>query len=463
MHLYNTLTRRKEPFLQINDPVRMYVCGVTTYDEPHLGHALATVIFEVLQNYMQYRGVNVKRVQNFTDVDDKIIARAADLGMDADELAQAHVDSFYEAMDGLNVRRADVHPRVSEEMDNIIVLIQELVDSGAAYEADGSVYFRVSAAREYGHLSNRSIAVAAADAAEVGRLERDMSKERPEDFALWKAEKPGEPAWGSPWGPGRPGWHIECSAMARRHLGEQVDIHGGGLDLVFPHHENEVAQSETATGVCPFARFWVHNGLLSMGGDGKMSKSTGNFVTVRDALAEHSADTIRLWIFQSHYRKPANYDSGSLSAANRALQRLRNAASVRTVGDEAVSVDAAEFEQSFIEAMDDDLNTPRALATLFELANAIQRGVVDGQSVQGAQETLSTMCGILGINLSADAQAGGDHVEDDVAEITRLVAERDAARASRDYVVADEIRDQLADMGVELEDGRGGTTWRRAS
>ena len=457
MHLYNTLTRSKEPFLQICDPVRMYVCGVTTYDEPHLGHALATVIFEVLQNYMRYRGINVIRVQNFTDVDDKIIARAADLGIDPHELAQAHVDSFFEAMDGLNVRRADVHPRVSEEIDNIIELIEDLVEKGAAYEAAGSVYFRVSEAREYGKLSRRSIAAAA----EVGRSEQDLAKERQEDFALWKAQKPGEPAWDSPWGAGRPGWHIECSAMAREHLGEQVDIHGGGLDLVFPHHENEVAQSESATDVLPFARFWMHNGLMTMGGDEKMSKSLGNFVTVRDVLKEHSADAVRLWIFQSHYRKPANYDASSLAAAARALQRLRNAADIQPEGDTDSSISATEFETRFVDAMDDDLNTPRALASLFDLAGAIQRGAGAGNSVADAQETLRTLCGILGITLESDPSAEDGQSDVDADEISRLVEERNEARANRDFATADAIRDRLTAMGVELEDRRGGTVWKR--
>lgn len=457
MYLYNTLTRQKEPFLQICDPVRMYVCGVTTYDEPHLGHALATVIFEVLQNYMQYRGINVKRVQNFTDVDDKIIARAADLGIESHELAQEHVDSFFEAMDGLNVRRAEAHPRVSEEIDNIVDFIEELVETGAAYEAAGSVYFRVSEAREYGKLSRRSIAAAA----ELGRSEQDMTKERQEDFALWKAQKPGEPAWESPWGPGRPGWHIECSAMAREHLGDQVDIHGGGLDLVFPHHENEVAQSETATEVKPFARFWVHNGLMTMGGDEKMSKSLGNFVTVRDILKEHSADSVRLWIFQSHYRKPANYDASSLYAAGRALQRLRNAAEIQPNGGSVDTVGAAEFETCFVEAMDDDLNTPRALASLFDLASAIQRGAAAGKSLTDAQATLRSLCGILGITLAPESEADESETGVDAEEISRLVEDRDMARANRDFATADAIRDRLTAMGIELEDRRDGTVWRR--
>ncbi len=455
MQLYNTLTRQKEEFKQITDPVRMYVCGVTTYDEPHLGHALSTVIFEVLQSYMQYRGINVKRVQNFTDVDDKIIDRAAENGIDWFELTQEHVDSFFEAMDGLNVTRADVHPRVSEEMSNIIGLIGELVDSGAAYEAGGSVYYRVRRNEEYGKLSGRAVD----GVAELARLEPDLLKENPEDFALWKAWKPGEPSWDSPWGPGRPGWHIECSAMARRYLGDQVDIHGGGLDLVFPHHENEVAQSESATGVVPFARFWVHNGLLRMRGDEKMSKSLGNVVTVRDALKSHSTDAIRLWICQSHYRSPATYDAENLVAAERGVRRLRQAANLGNADTESGDVyDADHVAQRFIEAMDDDLNTPRALATIFDLAREIFTHQSNGYDISQAQSTLRELVGVLGITLE-EPQIGD--AQDDEA-IEELIERRRIARSERDFATADGIRDQLTEMGVEISDTPQGTTWHRA-
>ena len=455
MQLYNTLTRQKEEFKQISDPVRMYVCGVTTYDEPHLGHALATVIFEVLQSYMQYRGINVKRVQNFTDVDDKIIDRAAENGVDWFDLTQEHVDSFFEAMDGLNVKRADVHPRVTEEIDHIIALIGELVNSGAAYEAGGSVYYRVRRNEQYGKLSGRTVD----GVAELARLEPDLLKENPEDFALWKAWKPGEPSWESPWGPGRPGWHIECSAMARRYLGDQVDIHGGGLDLVFPHHENEVAQSESATGVVPFARFWVHNGLLRMGGDQKMSKALGNFVTVRDALKTYSTDAIRMWVFQSHYRSPATYDVENLVAAERAVRRLRQAAeAVNTGVGSGEAYDADHVRQRFVEAMDDDLNTPRALAAIFDLAREIFTEQAKGSDISDAQATLRELVGVLGLTL--EEPESNDTTDD--AKIEDLIEKRQSARQGRDYATADEIRDQLAEMGVEIMDTPQGTTWRRA-
>ena len=461
MHLYNTLSRETEPFLQIRQPVGMYVCGVTPQDEPHLGHAIATVVYEVLQTYMRYRGMEVKRVQNFTDVDDKIIARASDLGVDPHDLAQANIDAYFEAMDGLNVRRAEVYPRVSEEMDEIILIIEELIEKGAAYDARGSVYFRVAKAKDYGKLSNRTLEQATEAATEVGRLEPDMRKERPEDFALWKAQKPGEPAWESPWGPGRPGWHIECSAMARRYLGGQVDIHGGGLDLVFPHHENEVAQSETANGVFPFARVWMHNGLLRMGGDEKMSKSIGNVVTVRDALQEHSPDAIRLWIFQSHYRSPGTYDYELLKSAGRAVRRLRNAATVTQDDVTAGSVDCEEFKARFVEAMDADLHTPRALAVLFELAGAIERGLKSALSVEGAQRALRELCGILGLTLAEDDPSLETATGIEESEIDRMIAERAGARERRDWATADSIRDQLAVQGIELEDRANGTVWRR--
>ncbi len=454
MQLYNTLTRQKEEFKQISDPIRMYVCGVTTYDEPHLGHALSSIIFEMLQSYMEYRGMNVKRVQNFTDVDDKIIDRAAETGVDWFDLTQEHVDSFFEAMDGLNVKRADVHPRVTEEMEGIIALIGELVDSGAAYEAGGSVYYRVRRNEEYGKLSGRTVD----GFAELARLEPDLLKENPEDFALWKAWKPDEPSWDSPWGPGRPGWHIECSAMARRHLGDQVDIHGGGLDLVFPHHENEVAQSESATEVVPFARFWVHNGLLRMRGDEKMSKSLGNVVTVRDALKTYSNDAIRLWICQSHYRSPATYDPENLVAAERAVRRLRQAADAPNSGAGSGDVyDADHIKQRFIQAMDDDLNTPRALAAIFDLTREIFTQQTRGADISKGQATLHELSGVLGLTLQEPETAGAINDE----EIEVLIEKRQQARAQRDYATADQIRDDLAEMGIEISDTPQGTAWRR--
>lgn len=454
MKLYNTLTRQKEEFKRISDPVRMYVCGVTTYDEPHLGHALATVIFELLQSYLEYRGINVRRVQNFTDVDDKIIDRAAETGVGWYDLTQEHVGTFLEAMDGLNVRRADVHPRVTEEMGPIIELIGKLVETGAAYEAGGSVYYRVRRDEDYGKLSGRTID----HMDELARLEPDLLKENPEDFALWKAQKPGEPYWDSPWGPGRPGWHIECSAMARRYLGDQVDIHGGGLDLVFPHHENEVAQSESATSVVPFARYWVHNGLLRMAGDEKMSKSLGNVVTVRDALKSYSADAIRLWIFQSHYRSPATYDDENLAAAERAVRRLRQAANVTNVGAGGGDrYDGDHVRQRFVEAMDDDLNTPRALAAIFDLTREIFTAQSNGVDIADGQGMLRELTGVLGLTLE-EPQLGGDA---DVAEVEAMLAKRESARQERDFATADEIRDQLISMGIEISDTPQGTTWRR--
>jgi cysteinyl-tRNA synthetase len=454
MQLYNTLTRQKEEFKQISDPVRIYVCGVTTYDEPHLGHALSTVVFEVLHSYMEYRGMNVKRVQNFTDVDDKIIDRAADNGVDWFDLTQDHVASFFEAMDGLNVKRADVHPRVTEEMEEIIALIGELVDSDAAYEAGGSVYYRVRKNKQYGKLSGRTVD----GYAELARLEPDLLKENPEDFALWKAWKPGEPSWDSPWGPGRPGWHIECSAMARCHLGDQVDIHGGGLDLMFPHHENEVAQSESATGVIPFARFWLHNGLLQMGGDQKMSKSLGNFVTVREALKTHTSDAIRLWICQSHYRSPATYDAENLAAAERAVRRLRQAANAVNTGEDSGEVYAPDhIKLRFIEAMDDDLNTPRAVAAIFDLTREIFTHQTQSADISVAQATLRELTGVLGLTLKEPESS--EDVQD--TEIEVLIERRRQARTQRDYATADQIREQLAGMGIEISDTPQGTAWRR--
>jgi cysteinyl-tRNA synthetase len=455
MRLYNTLTRTRDEFKPLGDEVMMYVCGVTTNDRPHLGHALSSIVFDVLHRYLEFKGLKVKRVQNFTDVDDKIINRAKQDGVTPEDLSERNIAAFFEDMDALNVRRATVHPRATEEIPEIIAMIETLIERGAAYEADDSVYFRVRVDDDYGKLSRRSLE----DMLEGTRFDNEDHKEDPADFALWKASKPGEPAWNSPWGAGRPGWHIECSAMANHHLGRQIDIHGGGLDLIFPHHENELAQTETALGVNPFSQFWVHNGLLKLAGDEKMSKSLGNVVTVQDARAKYSSDAIRLWVLQSHYRSPTVLTDTSFDQAETALRSIRIAAGVspRTGGEK---VDASSLRQRFIEAMDDDLNTPRAVATLFEVCRAINREDGAGHDTTPLKKLLDEMTGVFGLTLEEperEDQVDGISADD----IERLIADRKTARAERRWADADAIRDQLQEAGIAIADGPTGTTWSR--
>ena len=456
MKLYNTLTREKAEFVPAGDVVSMYVCGITTSNTSHVGHALSSVVFDVLHRYLEYRGYRVRRVQNFTDVDDKVIARAAEEGVPAEVVAERYVDEFFRDMDDLNVRRADVHPRATAEIPRIIEMIEGLVARGHAYPSpaeDGNVYFRVGSDPDYGKLSRRT----RDDMLEGVRVELEPGKEDPADFALWKASKPGEPAWDSPWGRGRPGWHIECSAMARTYLGETIDIHGGGLDLIFPHHENEIAQSESFSGHEPFARFWLHNGLLRMD-DAKMSKSLGNVVSVREALDTYSSDAIRLYMLMSHYRAPLAYDEENIGRHERAARRLRQAATVESDGVSGEAVDARPFRERFIEAMDDDLNTPQGLAVLFDLGREINRGRDAGQPIQAAQAELRELAEVLGLTL-VEPEAGADGLSDN--EIEARLAERARLRGERDFAAADAIRDELTAQGIALEDSPTGTIWTR--
>jgi len=448
---YNSLTHTKEEFVPIGDEVKMYVCGVTVYDDSHLGHALSSIVFDVLHRYLEFRGYRVRRVHNFTDVDDKIINRANADGVSTEEITAQYIESFFESMDGLNVRRATVHPRATEDMPEIIGLIQRLVDGGAAYTLNGSVYFRVRNDDDYGKLSGQNIE----QMLESTRHEMEGGKEHAADFVLWKAAKPDEPRWDSPWGPGRPGWHIECSAMAFKHLGEQIDIHGGGLDLIFPHHENEIAQSETASGAVPFARFWIHNGLLRIAGQ-EMSKSLGNAFNVKSALEEFSSDAIRLWILQSHYRSNPLLDKDLIASAERSMRRIRQAVEIEST-DSDDSVDFRPFEKRFVEAMDDDLNTPQAIAAIFDLCREVFRGRDAGIDVSGAAEAIRDLTGVLGLTLEAPPDKSG--LSDD--EIEALIERRKEARDARRWGDADAVRDQLAESGISIADGAGGTTWSR--
>ena len=468
LRIYNTLTRRKEPFETIEPGVvRMYVCGVTPYDSAHIGHAMSLIVFDMIRRYLEHRGYRVKHVQNFTDIDDKIIARANKEGVTAAEIVEPLIAAWHEESRALNVLPATVYPRATAEIPFIIRMIEGLIEKGYAYVVDGDVYYRVRAFDEYGKLSHRNL-----DELQAGaRIEVDERKEDPLDFALWKAAKPGEPSWPSPWGPGRPGWHIECSAMCSHHLGGTVDIHGGGADLIFPHHENEIAQSEAYLGTKPFARYWVHNGLLQFGGD-KMSKSIGNIVRVRDLIDRGLAQAFRLMVLQSHYRAPLTFSEEGLLAADRGLDRLRAAANpdspaVATAEDTSESTErledvAASVDRRFHEAMDDDFDSPVAVAALFDLARAINRARMAGQpaeEIEPARRKLVELGEVLGLQLVTDERAG---LGDAAPFIDLLVEVRNRLRAAKQWELSDMIRDELAKRGIAIADGPPGSTWRKA-
>ena len=450
MKVFNTLTGQKEDFHPRTDVVTMYVCGITAYDESHIGHAMSYVIFDVIKRYLEFKGYEVKHVQNFTDIDDKVIERANQLGMPPLELADKYVARCFADMDALNIKPANVYPKATEEIPKVIEIIQGLVAKGYAYESEGSVYFRVRSFPDYGKLSHRNLPDMISQASTY-----EEKKEYPLDFALWKASKPGEPFWESPWGRGRPGWHMECSALVLRHLGDSIDIHGGGQDLVFPHHENEIAQSEGFTGQVPFARYWLHNGLMQLD-KAKMSKSTGNLVSVKDVLNHFSSDAIRLFILGSHYRSPLTYSEQALEATERGAERLRGAGIHRASADSgSATLTAAPFEQKFVEAMDDDFNTAQAIAVLFELAKDINRGVEQGLNVAEGQHTLLKLADVLGLTLEEKAQVAPDTE----AFVSLLVSIRDDLRQDQQWQLADKIRNGLAKSGVTLEDTPQGTRW----
>jgi cysteinyl-tRNA synthetase len=480
MKVYNTLSGKKEDFEPRGDEVKMYVCGVTPYDDAHIGHAMSYVIFDVIRRYLKFRDFKVKYVQNVTDIDDKIIDRANQRDIPPAELAKKYADSYDEDMDALNIAKAesDVYPKATEEIPKIIEVIQGLIDRGFAYPAGGSVYFRVRQDPDYGKLSHRSLDDMMSAECGLGAGE----KEDPMDFALWKASKPGEPFWESPWGQGRPGWHIECSAMSLKYLGEQIDIHGGGQDLIFPHHENEIAQSESFTGKKPFVKYWLHNGLVQLGED-KMSKSLGNLVTIKQALEKYSPDAIRVFILNSHYRSPLKYSAEGLEAAEKAVERFTQAISRQDpAGGKGEAFNAKPYRQRFIDSMDDDFNTAKAMSVLFDLASAINQAGDAGISFVEAQNILISLAReVLGLKLpkkiyieasveisikmsaekvSAEAKATLDAVN---ARVKRLVEERLNCRKEKNWQRADEIRKKLAELGVILEDTKAGTdvTYRR--
>jgi cysteinyl-tRNA synthetase len=458
MKIYNTLSRKKEEFIPIDEnEITIYVCGPTVYNFFHIGNARPFVVFDTLRKYLEYSGRRVKFVQNFTDVDDKIIGRAREEGVSASEISEKYIAEYYKDAAALRIGPASVHPKVTDNMDDIVRFVQTLVDTGCAYELDGDVYFSTRKFSEYGKLSRQNIEELTAGA----RVDVDERKADPLDFALWKKRKlDDEPAWDSPWGLGRPGWHIECSAMSKKYLGETIDIHAGGRDLTFPHHENEIAQSESANGK-PFARYWMHNGYITID-DEKMSKSKGNFFTVRDILEDYDGETIRFFLLSGHYRNPINFNRDMMEQAKAGLARLRNAESTLrhliASGEDSGGVGAqgevalAEmeaFREKFKGAMDDDLNTADALSAIFELVSAINTAVKDGAERAFAERCLallSELTGVLGLLQDADDAPAED---DDVAA---LIEERRIARQSKDFARSDEIRDILKEKGITLKD-----------
>ncbi|MBN2557100.1 MAG: cysteine--tRNA ligase [Anaerolineales bacterium] len=459
IHIYNTLTRTKEVLEPLEEgKIRMYVCGPTVYDQAHVGHAMSSIVFDVIRRYLEYRGYDVNHVMNYTDVDDKVIQRANKLGVDPLELADGYISEYADHIRALNILPAKAYPRVSEEIDPIITMVAGLVERGFAYEVDGDVYFRVGKDDTYGKLSGRK-----KDEMRAGyRLDVDQRKESPVDFALWKSAKPGEPSWESPWGKGRPGWHIECSAMALTYLGEEIDIHGGGNDLVFPHHENEIAQSECFTGK-PFSRYWTHNGMMQLGGEA-MSKSTGNVFTIEAFLEKHEAEALRLLILGSNYRGPLTFNDEVIDQAERGLARLRSAlrpAAPAARDDEAgrrLKEAADEARRGFEASMDDDFNSPGALGHLFDFVrniNAARDQGVDSDVLGRAQATLVELSGVLGLRLEREEQK-----REAAPFIDLLIEIREELRMRKMWDLSDVIRDQLLDLGVVLEDGKDGTVWR---
>jgi cysteinyl-tRNA synthetase len=462
IRLYNTLSRKKEDFQTLEpNVVKLYVCGVTVYNDAHVGHAMSALVFDIIRRYLEYRGYNVRHVMNYTDVDDKIINRANQLGEDPLKLSQRYIEDYTEELAGLNILPATSYPQVSKTMPLIIKFIEGLIEKGYAYAADnGDVYFRVTKDEDYGKLSGRKL-----DDMQAGaRIEVGEAKEHPMDFALWKAAKPGEIFWESPWGKGRPGWHIECSAMNLAELGEQIDIHGGGNDLIFPHHENEIAQTESYTGK-PFARYWIHNGMLQLDGE-KMAKSLGNIVSIKDFLSKRDADVMRMLVLSGNYRAPLIFNEETQDAAEKSLERLKSAfrpASASAKGlpagtaSELVS-QAESTQQSFTDAMDDDFNTPLAMAALHELVKATNtardQGATDDQ-LKPAQATLRELTGVLGLRLQ-EKQGLGDADK----FIDLLVEVRSEARKQKLWAFSDLIRDKLKELGVTIEDSKDGTLWR---
>ena len=463
MKIYNTMTRKKEEFKPIDEnEIKIYACGPTVYNFIHIGNARPLCVFDTMRRYMEYRGMNVKFVQNFTDIDDKIIIRANEEGKTYKEISETYIKEFWTDAKGLNVKEATVHPKATENIDEIINIISTLIEKGYAYDIDGDVYFRTLKFNEYGKLSHQPLE----DLESGARIAIGEKKENPLDFALWKAAKPGEPSWESPWGQGRPGWHIECSAMNRRYLGKTIDIHCGGRDLIFPHHENEIAQSECANG-CTFSNYWMHNGYINVD-NVKMSKSLGNFKTVREISDVYGYEVIRYLLISSHYRSPINYSIDIIKQCQSALNRLYTCresldfalqnAGAPTDKDVELKASLSQRKAQFIEAMDDDLNTADALAAVFELTKDINTKILDSGASKDVCEyaagLFDELCAVLGILYNRK--------ENNVnAEIEALIEKRNEARKNKDWALADKIRDDLKAQGIILKDTANGVTWSK--
>ena len=468
MKLFNTMSRRKEEFVPLEEgKVRMYVCGPTVYNLIHIGNARPMIIFDTVRRYLEYKGYEVNYVSNFTDVDDKIIKKAIEEGVSAEKISQRYIAECKKDMAGMNVKPATTHPLATQEIDGMIDMIQTLIDKGYAYPvADGTVYFRVKKFKEYGKLSHKNL-----DDLQSGfrslQVSGEDQKEDPLDFVLWKPKKEGEPFWKSPWCDGRPGWHIECSVMSKKYLGEEIDIHAGGEDLVFPHHENEIAQSECCNGV-PFAKYWMHNAFLNID-NRKMSKSLGNFRTVREIGEQYDLQVLRFFMLNAHYRSPLNFSADLMESSKNALERITEAAARLRDRQAAATVQEATedekklmqeetaFVTKFEESMDDDFNTADALAAVFELVKFANTNVQEGSSKEFAGHTLEVMtklCDVLGLTLEKKEEILDEEIEN-------LIAERQAARKAKDFARADEIRGLLLDKGIELKDTREGVKWKR--
>lgn len=470
MKIYNTLSKSKEEFVPIQEgKVSMYVCGPTVYNLIHIGNARPMIVFDTFRRYLEYKGYEVNYVSNFTDVDDKIIKKAMEEGSTAEEVSKRYIAECKKDMEGMNVKPATTHPLATQEIEGMIEMIQTLIDKGYAYDADGTVYFRTRKFEPYGKLSKKNI-----DDLEAGHRDIQVagedSKEDPLDFVLWKPKKEGEPAWSAPWSEGRPGWHIECSVMSKKYLGDEIDIHAGGEDLIFPHHENEIAQSEACNG-CQFAKYWMHNGFLNIDNK-KMSKSLGNFFTVRDIAEKYDLQVLRFFMLSAHYRSPLNFSADLMEAAKNGLERIMTAGEkLRDViangkqdacsGEEQEIIkEAQRYVEKFEEAMDDDCNTANAISSVFELVKFTNSRVKEdstGEFAKALYDILSELCDVLGIILEKEEQAVGD--EDYIGE---MIAKRVQAKKDRDFATADKIRDELAAKGIILKDTREGTKWSRA-
>ena len=466
MKIYNTMTRKKEEFIPLEEgKVKMYVCGPTVYNFIHLGNARPFTVFDALRRYFEYRGYDVTYIQNFTDVDDKIIRRSHEEGISPEEVASKYIKEYFTDCDGLGIKRATVHPQVTDNIDNIIQFISDLIEKGFAYESNGDVLFRTRKFSEYGKLSHQNI-----EELELGaRIDVDEKKEDPLDFVLWKARKEGEPGWKSPWGEGRPGWHIECSVMSRRYLGNTIDIHAGGQDLQFPHHENEIAQSECCNDAT-FARYWMHNGYINVDGE-KMSKSLGNFFTVREISEKYDLGLVRFFLLSTHYRNPVNFSDTILDQAKAGLERLTNARDraefiLSGLSEEKIKESEKDMEaqipsyrEKFIEAMDDDLNTADAISAIFELAKFMNTNISESSSKEFAEKCLDMFNELTGVLNIANKN---DEVDDELTKkVEELIAKRTEAKKNKDFALADQIRDELTSMGIAIEDTRQGVKWKR--